>query len=319
MALTPGRDADAPARPHASAYQRRDSAVIDYRMAALAPTGLEFRGPLPPSLEPGSYFACLGAAQTFGCFCEEPFPSLLARGLGLPALNLGVGGAGPSFFLAQPALLEIVNRARFAVVQVMSARSEGNSRLESGGLEFLRRRSDGARLGAEQAWRAELDGLDLLPAARARWLRWGLRRVGRLRTRRLVAETRRNWVEAYHALAGQLRVPTVLFWFSRRAPAYRASFRNLGSLFGEFPQLVDERMFALVQPVFGAHAQCVSSRGSPQLLRDRFTLEPCTVDPALDRADLGGELWSHNRYYPSPEMHVDAASVLEPVLRRLLR
>lgn len=317
MALSTPGDPPRPG-PQGSGYQRRDAEVIDYHMCVLPPTGLEFRGPLPARLEPGQFFACLGAAQTFGCFCEEPFPSLLAGRLGLPALNLGYGGAGPSFFLRQPALLEVVNKARFAVVQVMSGRSESNSRFETGGLEHLRRRSDGAWLGAQAAWSAELDGLEILPGARARALRWCLRRVGRLRTRRLVAETRRNWVESYQRLAAAIRVPTVLLWFSKRVPAYRASYRDIGTLFGDFPHLVDEAMLEAVQAGFTGHVECVTSRGSPQLLRSRNTGAPCTVDPVRDRPDLAGQPWTHNHYYPSPEMHADVAGALEPMLRRLL-
>ncbi|NOT29287.1 MAG: hypothetical protein HOP15_02430 [Planctomycetes bacterium] len=287
-------------------------------MRELPRTGLEFRGPLPSPLAPGSYFVCVGAAQTLGCFCEQPFPSLLAETLGLPVLNLGYGGAGPAFFLAQPVLLEIINAARFAVVQVMSARSESNSRFDSGGLEYLRRRSDGARLGAAEAWQAELDGVGILATERASWLRWCARRVGRFRARGLVAETRRNWIESNRRLAAEIRVPKMLFWFSTRAPRYTTSYRNLGTLFAAFPNLVNEPMLAAVRPHFDRTAECVSSRGSPQLLRSRFTGAPCTVDPGRDRPDLGGTLWTHNYYYPSPEMHQDAALALQTPLRDIL-
>jgi hypothetical protein len=303
---------------HVPGYQERDREVVDYRQFELQGTGLSFRGPAPDRLEPGGYLACIGAAQTFGCFCEHPFPALLQERLGLPVLNLGYGGAGPAFFLERPALLELVNRARGVVVQVMSARSESNARFESGGLEFLRRRSDGARLGAALAWRAELDGERLLPRVRAPLVRWGLRRVGRLRTRRLVAETRRNWIESYRGLAAALHVPKVLFWFSKRGPDYRGSYRTLPALFGEFPQLVNRAMVTELAPCFDAYVECISSRGSPQLLRSRTTGEPCRVDPGADRADLGGETWSHNRYYPSPQMHEDAAEALVGVVRRQL-
>lgn len=303
---------------HLTGYQRRDFEVIDYRMTVLPGTELETRGPLPPSLEPGSYFTCLGAAQTFGCFCEEPFPTLLARSLELPVLNLGYGGAGPAFFLSQPGVLEAVNRSRFAVLQVMSARSESNARFDSGGLEFLRRRSDGQCLGAGKAWMDALDGADLLPAVHARWLRWCMRRAGRVRTRPLVAETRRNWVESTRRLSTLIRVPTVLFWFSTRGPRYTTSYRDIGTLFAEFPHLVDERMLEAVKPSFRCYVECVTRRGSPQPLRSRFTLAPCSVDPSRDRRDLGGETWTHNYYYPSPEMHADAARALEGALRELL-
>ena len=68
----------------------------NHRPSRLRP--LFIRGPRPERLEPGSYFVCLGAAQTFGRFCAQPFPTLLGQRLGYPVLNISHGGAGPSFF-----------------------------------------------------------------------------------------------------------------------------------------------------------------------------------------------------------------------------
>ena len=45
---------------------------------------------------------------------------------------------------------------------------------------------------------------------------------------------------------------------------------------------------------------------------------PVTVDPALDRPDFGGSLWTHNHYYPSPEMQEDAAEALFTASQKLL-
>src|SRR4051812_38859842 len=109
-------------------YQDRDHEVIDYRLYELRGTRYRIRGPRPVSFEPGEYFTSVGAAQTFGCFCEEPYPVLLGEGLGLSPLNFGFAGAGPRYFLSQLSLLDYIDSGRFAVVQVMSGRSEDNSR-----------------------------------------------------------------------------------------------------------------------------------------------------------------------------------------------
>ena len=61
---------------HLSGYQARDWEYVDYEMYQDEETGLWFRGPRPV-LEGGNYFTCVGAAQTFGCFCPEPYPELL--------------------------------------------------------------------------------------------------------------------------------------------------------------------------------------------------------------------------------------------------
>ena len=50
-------------------YQKRDEEVVDYqlyRFKGLRP----LRGPKPGELSKGDFFCCIGAAQTFGRYCE---------------------------------------------------------------------------------------------------------------------------------------------------------------------------------------------------------------------------------------------------------
>lgn len=307
-------------RPHLSGYQARDIDIVDYEMFELQGTGLQFRGPRFETSTPADYFTCIGAAQTFGCFCDRPYPNLLAERLSLAALNLGYGGAGPEFFLSQPSLLDYINRGRFVVVQVMSGRSQSNSLFESQGLEFLRRRSDGAYIGAAQAY-------DELMAGSPRIRNLPLGRVAHIAARlgalnavlSTVRETRERWIESSLTLLSKIRVPTILFWFSKRAPAYRPGLLNSHALFGEFPHLINQRMVDTVKDACDAYAECISSRGSPQPLISRLTGQPTTVDPANDRPDLRtSKAWTHNAYYPSPEMHEDAANALLSVCAKVL-
>lgn len=285
-------------------YAEPDWEVVDYHIYALDPevrdrqTGapLLLRGPAPRSLEEGGYFVCIGAAQTFGRFCEKPYPALLRERLGIETVNLGRGGAGPSFFSKEnERLLEYVNRARFAVVQVMAGRSESNSLFESKGLGYYVRRADGTGIGCDEAFRELLATRD------------------RAYVERIVAETRQNWVNNYIELLESIRVPKVLFWFSERRPRYRETWQHVGGLFGRFPQLVNADMVQAVRRYADAYAECVSSKGVPQVLVNRFTGEPTSV-----RDPWCGE-WKANWYYPSPEMHVAAAGVLEKVCRRYVR
>jgi hypothetical protein len=300
---------------HLPGYARRDWRVVDYNMYSLPNTGLWFRGPKPEALEPGRYISCIGAAQTFGCLCHNPYPSLLCDRLGLEMLNLGYGGAGPLFFLRHDSLLEYINRSMFAIIQVMSARSESNSLLDSGGLEYLTRRSDGARIGADAAYR------DLL-RQETRWrIRFGSKEMFFFgstpsRIKEIVVETRRNWVGNFAKLLMCIEIPTILFYFSKRRPNYQERYRSVHALLGEFPQLVNSSMISDLKPYADYYVECVSSRGSPHLLKDRFTGKTATVDLSSDRADLQG-VWKHNSYYPSPEMHWDAASILEPACRKV--
>ena len=277
-------------------YQERDIEIVDYELYALPRASLEVRGPAPTSFD-RPYIACVGAAQTFGCFCTHPYPRLLGQKLRMPALNLGIAGAGPRYFLQRPILLEYINRASLAVLQVMSARSEDNRLFDSGGLELLRIRSDNRSIGAEPAYSELLAGKPRRFVAR------------------IVGETRLRWVASYVALLERIQVPTVLLWFSVRQPAYEETYDKVHGLFGKFPQLVNAEMVDAIREYAERYVECVSSRGLPQQLRSRFTGEPATV---VGRVDLGSRQRMVNTYYPSPEMHQDAASMLEGVCRAIL-
>jgi hypothetical protein len=283
-------------------YQEPDWRVVDYQVfcldeAIIDPSRLcplRIRGPRPERLDTASYFACLGAAQTFGRFCEVPFPTLLARRIGYPVLNISQGGAGPSFFCKDNArLLEYLNQARFVIVQVMSGRSESSSLFESSGVGNYTRRSDGASMGCDEAFAMLLNTSSRRDVAR------------------IVRETRQSWFESYRALLGAIRVPKILFWFSTRDPDYTLRYdKGIAGLFGDFPQLIDAEMLAQIQGLADHAVICVTRRGLPQTLRNRFMGEPTVV-----RDEWTSQPWTENWYYPSPEMHEDAAHALEPSAR----
>jgi len=316
-ATEPADERESKGDVHLPGYARRDWRIVDYQLERLQGTNLEFRGPIPRQLEAGSYIACIGAAQTFGCFTARPFATLLGERLGMPALNLGYGGAGPSFFSNDERLLDVVNGARLVVVQVMSARSESNSEFESEGLEYLRRRSDGRRLGAVSAYD------ELIRREAFVHVRVGLSRGVTVylsppkRLRELIAETRENWIRSYDRLLERIRVPKILFYFSQRPAEYRERYHSVLGLFGEFPQLVNGSMVHAVRQMSDAYVECVTRRGIPQVLVDRFTGRPTSVNLRDDRPDLKAT-WKRNRYYPSPEMHEDAAAALEHTCRQCI-
>lgn len=300
-------------------YQNRDAAVVDYQLWQAWPDGDWLRGPAPPSLATGSYFAAVGAAQTFGCFAAEPWPALLAQRLGLPALNLGIAGAGPAWFRREP-VRALLAGARFVVFQVLSGRSADNSRFRGGGRERVQL-ADGRELGADAAWREVLQhdlhgiGNPLLRGLRNRFGAW----FGRGAVRELVHETRADWQRQFAALLAETAPPKLLLWWSRRRPDYRARYHSLAALFGEFPQLVDRPMVERLRPLADAYVECVTRRGSPQPLFDRRTGAPITVQPAAAGTGEDPALrWHHNAYYPSPAMHEDAAAALLAKARALL-
>jgi hypothetical protein len=287
----------------AAEYQEPDWRVVDYQAYCLDENVIDrsskrpllIRGPRPRRLEPGEYFVCLGSAQTFGRFCGQPFPAILQERLGLPALNISHGGAGPLFFCGENArLLEYLNGARFVVVQVMSGRSDSNSLFESEGVGYFRRRSDGANFGCDEAFS------DLI------------RNQSKATLKRIVEETRQSWCASYRQLLTGIQVPKILLWFATRRPNYVQGWKGLAQVFGEFPQLVNAGMVKRVKGHCDYYVESVTRRGTPQILIDRFTGAPTTVG---DQWTSG--LWKTNWYYPSPDMHEDAADALEPVCRAL--
>ncbi|HYP63614.1 MAG TPA: DUF6473 family protein [Acidocella sp.] len=297
-------------------YQTPDIEIADYQEFTVHRCDIKFRGPGfdPFAGAQGSYFTCVGAAQTYGRFCETPFPALLADRIGLKALNLAVGGAGPGFYLQYPSLIDAANCGKFVILQAMAARHDTNSRFEANGhVEFLKDRIKGDIVDSGTAWRRIVDeDFENAPG--------------------YIAETRRSWLEETRRLIDALRVPAIFFWYSSREPDYEIDWDAmrelrargeyvdlLNGLWGDVPQLVDGPTAQEAAALCQSQARCLSRRGMGAVLINRQTGKP--IDPAHYK-DRGLEYqplaMGRNHYYPSAEMHEDAADALEPVVRRVI-
>jgi len=299
-------------------YQDRDREIVDYQLYRLKNVNFDLRGPKPRSFEKDDFFVCVGAAQTFGCFCEKPYPTLLSERLGTQALNLGFGGAGPYFFLKQKDVINYINNAKFAIVQVMSGRSEDNAVFDSGGLSWGRRRADGTGVRDYVIYSELLKGYNdkqrIWPPVR--YVKEICALLRRDYAKKIIAETRQNWVNNYKRLLKEIKVPKIVFWFSKRNTAYKENYKDVWHLFGEFPQLVNADMVNEIKRYSNEYVECISERGTPQLLISRFTGKPAEINHATLDKDIVWRDWKYNDYYPSPEMHIDAANVLESVCRQ---
>lgn len=291
-------------------YQDEDRAFINYQMYDFE--GVRFRGPRNTD---DRYIAYLGAAQTFGRFCENPFPSLIGERLNISTLNLGSGGAGPSFFTRQEKLIEAANRAELVVVQVMSGRSTSNSLFKSlrGGSTGTRV-SDNSRVRSDDIFKELLSGQDP-------------RGFDRVFMENLIQETQDNYMHETIKLLDSIKPPKILFWFSvkhprdnefsYRGPSFfekttlkqnfiskmlqgRKQLKPLGNV-GAFPQLVDINLINSIMPHADYYSECISDRGFPQIIKNG-----------------AGEIIRTNNYYPSPEMHIDAAEAILPICRNIL-
>ncbi len=278
-------------------YQLVDQDVVDYRYTKIDGVPNVWRGPIPSALDrPGSFFCALGAAQTLGRFCRDPYVDLTAQRHGLPGLNLGFSGAGPSFFLQRPAVLEVVNRSRFAIVQVMSGRSEGNSLMRcDSGRNLVTWLPTGEECFTEEAFRHLLDDYP------------------KRKIKAIVRETLDRWSEHMVELLDAVEVPTILLWMSSRKPFYiRRYDGTVRALMGAFPHLVDRRSLKPVVAAADHFVDAHSGRGLPHELTSRHSGEPVAV------TFPNGEVRGEDVSYPSPEMHADAAEALDPVVREVL-
>ncbi len=282
-------------------YQEEDRHLVDYRLATvpgLPDWGESFRGPHPTG---SGFVAFLGAAQTFGRLCAEPFPALVGRALSVETANLGHGGAGPEFY-QQSALLDGVRGASVVVVQIMSARSQSSPHFRSDeGLMAGVRVADGRPMVAEELFEELLEDE---PSAVPEVVR-GFQEAS-------VAST----IELLKALAP---TPTVLLWFSVQVPPCQVSQGvDAREVLGTFPQLVTADMVEAMRPHATAYVECACTIGLPRTIVDEAGRPSSIVlDYRLSRPEQ--YTVTTDNYYPSPEMHLSAAVALIPVLGPLLQ
>lgn len=290
---------DDPRLPHGLTvdYAPLHHEIVDYDFYSLENMPrLHFRGPRfdPRAAATGSFFTSFGSAHTLGVLSPVTYTQILAGKLGMPGWNTGVGGISAAFYNAHPAIIDYANRGKFAIVQVMSARLASNDRIQTTpAAQTVFDSRHGDMVEPELAWarieKEEPEKLDIY-----------------------IAQSRASWARDYEELLRALTVPTLLLWFAARPiEAGGRSIRQVGSTAATaFPQYIDRSDVQKIRDRADALIVCVTSRGSGYPLVSRFTGKRATVTyPTVHQVE------DTNSYYPSPEMHEDAAVALEAVLR----
>lgn len=269
-------------------YQKRDAHIIDYKIYHF--NGCQLRG---PKIDPDKpYIVCLGAAQTFGRFCPEPFPALLSARLGIQVFNLGLSGAIPAQFLDH-GFLKTINNSKLAVIQVLSARCGSNSR-------YTHVRN---QLGIIH------DDYRVVPPVL--FWQYAEKKFGNRKLKKLVNETRQDHLYHMLTLIQSMKVPGILFYISTCKPEELPDKMP----YSPFPQLLKRWMIKEMAEYCDEYVECISSRGLPQKLYDKDN-KPTTVEKPYWNSHQAP--MTHNNYYPSPEMHDDATRALEPICRKIL-
>jgi hypothetical protein len=284
-------------------YTLRDHEIVDYEFFTLPGVpGLQFRGPALDPDRTADFFSCIGAAQTMGIYIQKPFPQLLSQALGMPSLNLAMGAAWPGFFADRDDLIAQVNKGRFLILQVMSARGEPSSRYEAtGAVEMLRDRKTSEVLHTGEAWRrVKLGSTEEI--------------------QQYLKEIRASWVDNYRHLLSKIKVPVILFWYSKREQDEPIDLHTtvMEKSMGEFPQFVDAACVRAVRELCDGYAECLSTRNTGHPLVSRFTGEPAVAD--FNVFGRGFDIKeSVNFYYPSQEMHEDAVPPLRDAVAALAK
>jgi hypothetical protein len=269
-------------------YQVRDAHIIDYKTYPFY--SYQLRGPKIDTIKP--YMICVGAAQSFGPFCRAPFPALLASRLGIQVFNLGIGGAIPAQFLDNT-FLKVINNSRLAVIQVLSGRCGSNSQFTHVGCQVGIIREDYRVFSPVVFWREaeQKYGDDLL--------------------NKLVEESRMDYIYQMMALIRSVKVPKILFYFSTHKPEQLPD-RMPNS---PFPHLIKKWMNKKMAESCAEYVECVSSKGLLQKLYDKDGNPTAVKRP---RWDSHLQPITQNNYYPSLEMHEQAANALKPICKKIL-
>ena len=287
-----------------SKYFDEDSRAVIY--ARSQPTGARVELRNPPAIydtrEP--YVACIGSAATFGRLVARPFPALLQERLGMPVLNLGVGGARPGIFLEDEALMRLVRGATCVVVEAMSARGYAT--------DLFVPEHDFTNLG-----RPPSEKSDEGPPTESTFVDNVYRRAflkhdsAKIDAARMIC--RAAYIHDMKRIAAITAGRGVLLYFSARPSGFTPDREatNFEGWAGRFPHHVDTQILELVTPLFSAVVTVASTAGSPEPIHDRETGEPLPIFPGRQKPH-------ENFYYPSSTMHDLAADALEPAVRLML-
>jgi hypothetical protein len=196
-------------------YQLKDS-QIDYKM--YPHRGTYLRGLKPTS---DDYISCIGSAVTFGRLCEQPFVNIISATIGLDVYNFSAGGLGISDNLFTDNI-DIINKSKFCLLQVLSGRSSHCSEYEH--------LND--RIGFNIKTNTYIMTRDF-------WQQCILN-YPEVKVKKLVDEMLENYISDYKYLISKIKVPIILIHFSHGLKQKPIKYTSVSGIFKGFPHIVDQ-------------------------------------------------------------------------------
>lgn len=267
-----------------------DAEGLDYFPCRYGASKAVFRGP-PRDLS-GPFVAMLGGSATFGKYVERPFAARVEQALRRPVANLGALNAGPDFYLADPAVLDMAGRADVAVVQVTGAEALSNP------FYSVHSRRNDRFVATSPALRSLFPQVDFAEIHFTRHLLQVLERSDAIAFATVVQGLKDTWLDRMRKLLSHLPRGRVLLWLADDPPP------EVAVALEPAPALVDR---AMLEALRSEVDEIVIAIPSPHA-RSRAALD--MIYPETE-AMLAACL-------PGAAVHAEVAAELAPVVERLL-
>lgn len=282
-------------------YDTTGRSGLDYLPCRYGRSRLLFRGPRR-RLE-GEYALFLGGTETYGRFIEQPFPALVEAATGIRCVNFGLQNAGVDAFLHDPTVMEVAERARVTVVQVMGAQNMSNR------FYAVHPRRNDRFLNASGLMKQLFRDVDFTEFSFNRHMLSTIRRISPDRYMMIREELREAWMARMRHLLQGIGGRTILLWFADHAPEGAEHDRHrLGpdpsDGLGGDPLFIDRTMIEALRPLVTDVVELCASADALSRGTEGMVFDPLEAPAA---AGMMG-----------PVAHQEVAEALVPVLDRMM-
>jgi len=131
-----------------------------------------------------------------------------------------------------------------------------------------------------------------------------------------VKQCQDQWEADLEELISKIKVPLIHFWFSTKQLDERIdpSHETVEGIVDIYPQFITGDNLGPITRIGQPLVTCTSNRNQVFTLRSRYTGKPVEIDYA-SLPGVPSHKETENIYYPSPQMHWDAAITLGAAIR----
>jgi len=273
-------------------FENLGAGALDYYPCRYGKSKLLFRGPKRKLDQP--YIAMLGGTETYGKFCEKPFPAMLEERLDFSAVNLGCVNAGVDVFCGEQSVVDICSGAASVVVEITGAQNLSNR------FYAVHPRRNDRFLRASNLLKTIYREVDFTDINFTRHLLKVLWEASPDKFAMVEAELKEAWVGRMKRLISRFDGKVVLLWLADHAPAAPAAFTPVDP----DPLFVDRDMIDALRPFVSGIAEVVVDQA--EIVQGRAGLVHGEVEAPIADELLGTV--AHDRAARA------LAEILEPLL-----